>query len=166
MFQFDMPSEGATQIMVGLDARATSLEATDAKMEMMEQVVYETTESWFDTHGEGRWPPNAPSTLASKRRKGQGADPLVATGDFKDSATSAHGPHSFEMRVSDGVAFGVDWENGGWQIPVVQFYGTHNAGASHDVTIPARPAWPAHDSVAYTDMREKMRMVMFGRAVL
>jgi phage gpG-like protein len=54
---------------------------------------------WFDTAGFGTWPPLAESTVAEKERLGFPSDPLVRTGNLRDSLVDP----SRAMRVGRNV---------------------------------------------------------------
>lgn len=98
--------------------------------------VREKTRQRFEARGFGEWPALAESTVARKVSSGY-ADPtrqLYATGDLFESVTSAHGPYSFTTLNDTWIAFGVDWQVGGWQIPVILSEGNDR--------IPARPIYP------------------------
>src|ERR1700756_5745233 len=156
-------SVGATEILVKNAAREARLLDMEPELMAATDLVYEATRQWYDSRGGGSWPPLAASTIARKAIQGY-ADPerpLYAEGNLYESATSPNGPHSFRLPVGlQGVVIGVDWAEGGWQIPVVHFYGTTTAGRNHDVTIPARPIWPRAASGEYAAMREAITALM------
>lgn len=120
--QVDMIADRLTDFRVPLTAAAS--------------FVREKTRERFEARGFGEWPPLAEATVARKVSSGY-ADPsrqLYATGNLFESVTSAHGPYSFTTLNDTWIAFGVDWQNGGWQIPVILSEG--------DDRIPARPIYP------------------------
>ncbi len=159
----DVTTSGATSILVGLDARAKRLIDLEPELTEAMGVVYEATREWYDSDGEGEWPPLAASTVADKVSQGY-ADPerpLYADGNLYESATSPYGPYSFHLLAGlNGIVFGVDWARGRWQIPVVHFYGTSDAGKDHNVRIPARPIWPRPGSASYLAMMDKLNELM------
>jgi phage gpG-like protein len=79
---FDPPVEF---ILRQTGAFRRSLENLEPLWARVAPLMAEIEERWFDTGGDGSWPPLAESTLAQKARRGFPADPLVATGDLKDS---------------------------------------------------------------------------------
>lgn len=111
---------------------------TDFRVPLTEATAFvrERTRQRFEARGFGEWPVLAESTVVRKVSQGY-PDPtrqLYATGDLFESVTSAHGPYSFTMMHDTWAAIGVDWQSGGWQIPVVLSEG--------DDRIPARPIYP------------------------
>jgi hypothetical protein len=159
----DVVSTGVTEALIRLNAKATRLSDLSPELEKATELVYSATRAWYDSDGGGRWPPLAASTIRSKQHRGSASPerPLYDTGKLYESATSPSGPYSFKMWTGlNAVVIGVDWERGGWQIPVVHFYGTHTAGRGHSTTIPARPIWPDHDSMEYLTMRESLTELM------
>jgi hypothetical protein len=118
---------------------------------------------WYDSDGGGTWPQLAESTVQRKASQGYSDPerPLFAEGNLYESATSPNGPYSFKMMAGmQSVVLGVDWSRGRWQIPVVHFYGTTDAGRDHNTVIPARPIWPSHDSAEYAEMRAAITVLM------
>lgn len=94
--------------------------------EAMAVVVYEHERQWFDSSG-GDWAELAPSTQASKRRRGYPPDkPLIAAGTLQDSASSPTGEWSVQLITGDFMQLGIDWEKDGWQIPVILSEGREN----------------------------------------
>lgn len=59
----------------------------DPLWELVKPVVAETEKQQFETAGHGEWPALAPVTLEIKERHGWPLDPLVRTGDLKNSLT-------------------------------------------------------------------------------
>ena len=53
--------------------------------EAFKPIMSEVERRQFDTHGDGSWPPLAETTLAQKEAHGWPSDPLVRTGDLKES---------------------------------------------------------------------------------
>jgi hypothetical protein len=160
---FGLQSTGASQILAGLalhEARAADI---GERLEAASDLIYEETKHRFDTEGDGEWPPLAESTVASKESAGYGepSKPLVAEGNLFESATSPYGPYSQRIRTDNAeaqqIVMLVDWENDGWQIPVVQTEGTDDAGVGHHTRIPARPIWPPAEQ-----MREPVRAILFA----
>src|SRR5262249_15695179 len=56
--------------------------------ELVKPVAADVEEQQFATQGEGAWPPLAESTIARKEAGGWPLDPLVRTGDLKESLTN------------------------------------------------------------------------------
>jgi hypothetical protein len=86
-----------------------------------------TTEEQFSSRGRRwrtPWRPLAQSTRAEKRRKGWLSDPLVRTGDLRESITRR--PLSIERIFADGLIAGTN-------ASVAHF---HHGGTKH---MPARP---------------------------
>jgi hypothetical protein len=149
-------SVGATEIVLRAKTRAARLTDLTPELEAGTELIYEATRQWYDSAGDGTWPQLAESTIQRKASQGF-AEPeriLYAEGNLYESATSPSGPYSFRTTTGQNdVLIGVDWNEDGWQIPVVHYYGTDNAGASHNVHIPARPIWPAETSHEAEEMR-------------
>ena len=159
----EIASTGVTEALVRNNARIARLSNLEPELMAGTEAIYAATESWYDSQGDGSWPKLAPSTIASKVSQGYSDPerPLYAEGNLRESATSPNGPRSFRMLVGlQGVVIGVDWDRGGWQIPVVLSRGTDNAGRDHNVRIPPRPIWPGHDSLEYGAMRAKITLLM------
>jgi hypothetical protein len=158
---------GVTEALVRMDARIKRMSDPEPVLDAMSDRVYEATARWYDSDGAGTWPALAASTIARKTSRGS-ADPgrpLYDTGSLYQSATSPSGPYSFKMHPNPWeVVIGVDWALGGWQIPVVHFYGTQTAGAGNATVIPPRPIWPAHGSSDYAQMRVEMTELMMHGA--
>lgn len=76
---------------------AIELEDLDPLWNRIEPAMAQIEQDQFETRGHGGWPPLAPSTLADKARHGYPEDPLVRTGDLKESLTNpavaAHRTH-------------------------------------------------------------------------
>jgi hypothetical protein len=117
---------------------------TDFRLPLTTAAAYvrEQTRQRFEARGFGEWPPLAESTVARKKSKGAPDPPrqLYEFGDLYESVSSAHGPYSFTVLEPTFVLIGVDWQRGGWQIPVLLSEGTPR--------MPARPIWPPHYQVA------------------
>jgi hypothetical protein len=163
MTEIIVTSSGATEILVGLDARIAKLTDMDSLLESATDIVYDATEQWFESAGEGTWPELAESTVTSKATQGYSdpGKPLYAAGNLFQSVTSPNGPYSFRVHSStSSISIGADWEEGGYQIPVVLSEGTDSAGPAHNVRIPARPIWPQHGSGAYSDMMSNIAKLM------
>jgi phage gpG-like protein len=56
--------------------------------ELVKPIAARVEEDQFSTQGEGAWPALAESTIARKESGGWPMDPLVRTGDLKDSLTN------------------------------------------------------------------------------
>lgn len=129
---------------------ASRLTDFSVPLEQAAKLVREETRQRFEMRGLGEWPPLAESTVARKVSAGY-PDPtrqLYAEGNLFESATSPNGPYSFTHRGLTWVHIGVDWTEGGWQIPLVLSEGAGaggrfpgRAGAS-SWRIPARPIYP------------------------
>jgi hypothetical protein len=132
----DITSIGATKILVGMTARMARLADLYPEMEQASELFYDETRAWYDSRGDGTWAPLAASTIAAKISQGRSdpGRPLYAEGNLRESATSASGPYSYRIIDHRSVIMGVDWDVGGWQIPMILSYG--------DSRIPARPIWP------------------------
>jgi hypothetical protein len=57
----------------------------DPLWELFKPIMSDIEQRQFDTQGDGQWPPLADSTVLEKERLGFPADPLVRSGDLKDS---------------------------------------------------------------------------------
>ena len=144
-------SEGATQILAANRRRIERLQDLRAPLMEATEVVYTGIREWYDSQGEGTWPPLAESTIARKASQGYSSPsrPLYAEGNLYESATSPSGPYSFRTPIGNhSVVLGVDWQKGGWQIPVVLSRGTTTAGRGNRTRIPARRIYPPLGSIA------------------
>jgi hypothetical protein len=154
---------GITEALVRNQLRMRRLEDMTPEMDAAGGAVYAATRSWMESNGDGSWPPLAASTIARKAAQGYGDPerPLYAEGNLFDSATSPSGVHAFHINLSEhSLVLGVDWAEGGWQIPTVLHSGTTTAGRDHNVTIPARPIWPGLGSSQYSEMRAAITALM------
>jgi hypothetical protein len=148
--QVDITSTGVTQAQLGLRARMLRLEDLRPEMETASDLFYEATRSWYESDGSGTWPALAESTVAQKASQGAGdpGRPLFAEGNLFASATSPSGPYSVHAITGHSALMAVDWNEGGWQIPMVQALGTDPLGpfprGNHPASwrIPPRPIWP------------------------
>lgn len=61
---------------------------------------------WFDTHGDGTWPPLAESTRALRAKQGRPATPLVLSGDLRRSLTVKRGSRSIRTQTRRQMRFG------------------------------------------------------------
>lgn len=71
----------------------------------------------FDTQGQGQWPPLAESTLAQKSAHGWPLDPLIRTGELKDSVTTtsrAAKRHGQSMEWGTDVPYAGYHQDGGY----------------------------------------------------
>lgn len=121
--------------------------------------------SWGAVSGDP-WEHLAASTVRSKRSKGYLTPewPLVATGDMMASATSSEGPFSEGETLESEAWLGVDWEENGYQIPVLhqegvpwrivhrraytRADGTRVGATSYLWHLPARPIFTVTDELA------------------
>ena len=73
----------------------------------------------FETRGFGQWAPLRERTLANKRRLGQPADPLVATGELRRSLTSLEGIRRtrFTLTFQSPVPYSIYHELGTQRMP-------------------------------------------------
>src|ERR1700729_2375132 len=119
-------STGASQMVARLELLAVHAEEISDRLDKASDLIYGETAHRFDTEGDGTWPPLAESTVTKKESQGYGepAKPLYAEGNLYESATSPNGPYSARLHTDSAgtqqVVMLVDWENDGWQIPVVQ----------------------------------------------
>ena len=168
MISFQAPARAQIEISV---ARVTrSLEKMDKRLEASADVVRKYTAQRFEARGFGEWPELAPATIQAKERTGAD-DPerqLFETGGLMDaittpggSGTTPDGPSGWQVVDSSPggfsrVAFGVDWDNGGWQIPVL-------LDAGDGVRLPARPIWPTGSEA--DRMKAEIADVLRGKVV-
>jgi hypothetical protein len=121
--------------------------------------------SWGDVSGTP-WEPLAASTIREKEAHHYPAPgwPLVATGALMASATTSEGPFSEGEVLEQEAWLGVDWEEGGYQIPVLHQEGvpwtevhrrayTRADGVEVGATsymwhLPARPIFTVTDELA------------------
>jgi hypothetical protein len=158
MIRVEITSTGVTQALLRMDARIVRMSDHSNELEAATEIVYEATRQWYDGDGGGEWPQLAESTVNRKASQGYSDPerPLYASGNLYESATSSTGPLSFKMHPGpDSILIGVEWQNGGWQIPVLLSDGTSR--------MPARPIWPGHASTEYSEMRRKLTDLMMHR---
>lgn len=156
--RFVVTSSGVTECLLRNRARMARLQDLRPEMEKASELIYEHTARWFDSRGEGTWPDLADSTVAGKVSQGYAEPerPLYAEGNLRESVTSPSGPYSSVVYPHDGVVVSVDWDVGGWQIPVVLSEGTTTAGVGHTTVIPPRPIWPVTGSQADLNLRKEV----------
>jgi hypothetical protein len=160
---FGLQTVGATQMLATLDAQIAHLAGLDARLDKASDLVYQETAHRFDTEADGEWSGLTESTIAKKESQGYGepAQALYAEGNLYESATSPNGPYSDRLHIDSATAkqvvMLVDWENDGWQIPVVLSEGTETAGVDHNIEIPIRPIWPPAEQ-----MREPVGKILLG----
>jgi hypothetical protein len=132
-------------VLARLDALTVALRDMSGALERATDVVYEHTRQWYETAGGETWPPLAESTIQRKASEGypDPERPLFAEGNLFESATSPYGPYSFRIIEPHRAVIGVDWEQDGWQIPVVLAAGNDQDGGN----IPARPIWHVDDEL-------------------
>lgn len=121
------------------------------------KLIREETRMRFEARGFNEWPALSESTVARKIAKGysQPTRQLYGEGDLFESATSAHGPHSYTVLTSHRIIVGVDWQQNGWQLAAVLSEGTEGTtgyrgkrgvfprgGHSAAWGIPPRPIYP------------------------
>lgn len=148
--EIDIKSIGATAIRIGMDARIARLHDLGHALEHASDMFYAEVRTWYDSNGDGTWAPLADSTVASKTSQGAGdpARPLYLEGNLYESATSPSGPWSYRIVEHDKVVMGIDWDEGGYQIPMILSHGAGEGGmfpsGAHgpNWSIPARPIWP------------------------
>lgn len=158
-------SEGATEIVQRMNARIARLHDMRPELIRAAEIVHEGTRQWYDSRGEGTWPELAESTIERKASAGypEPERPLFAEGNLYESVTSLAGPYAFMVMPDDHtVVIGADWDEGGWQIPVVLSEGTENAGAGHNTRIPPRPIWPTLGSLADTFLRTEIGTIFLA----
>jgi hypothetical protein len=146
------------QIDVAVERWTRSITKAHRRLERATEIVYEYTRQRFDLEGMGEWPQLAEATVMRKISEGF-ANPeriLYAEGNLYESMTSANGPYSFRVIDDTRAIIGVDWENGGWQIPLLLHEG------SSDGRLPARPMWPT--GVALEEMKRDIGHVLHGIA--
>lgn len=128
--------------------KLTAIEGSLADMhdalEAATEIVYEHERQLFDSWGDGHWPPLAESTIQRKAAQGYGEPqrPLYAMGNLFESVTSPHGPYSTREITDHQAVIGVDWDNNGYQIPVLHQEGT--------ATMPARPIFTLDDQLVHS----------------
>ncbi len=142
---------GTDEIVAAIDAKLARLADLTVPLTEATGIVYEQTRQHFESAGDGQWPPLAESTIARKASQGV-AEPeraLYASGNLFESATSPSGPYStIEHPSPHSVVMGIDWDEDGWQIPMVLSQGTSTAGRGHHTVIPGRPIWAPIEAVA------------------
>lgn len=148
MIGMGMRTSGFSQADIRLSERIAALQDMRPEMELAAGILYEQTRQHFDSQGGGLWPPLAPATVRRKTNAGFG-DPeraLFEHGDLYESVTSPTGPYSYMVfPTNHSVVVGVDWEEGGWQIPMVLSQGAGMGGGfpgRGNWVLPARPIWP------------------------
>lgn len=136
---------GVDEAMLVLRQRMARLADMTIPLAKATGVVYEATRQHYETND---WPPLAESTIARKASQGYAEPdrPLYAEGNLFESATSPSGPYSTVVHPTPhSVVLGIDWDVGGWQIPMVLSEGTQTAGRGHSTVIPSRPIWAPVD---------------------
>jgi phage gpG-like protein len=81
---FEPPVEFILQQTGAFQAALLDLEVL---WELFKPIMSEIEEQQFDSHGAGAWPSLSESTLEQKGRGGWPSDPLVRSGDLKNSLT-------------------------------------------------------------------------------
>jgi phage gpG-like protein len=81
------------------------LEDLDGLWDRFSRVLPDIFRSWFSSHGDGTWPPLAPSTIAEKSKQGYPPDPLVRTGTMRAHLLD---PNYAVERSHDSFAWGTD----------------------------------------------------------
>lgn len=142
---------GTDEIIAALDAKLARLANLAVPLAEATTIIYEATRQHFESAGDGAWPPLAESTVARKASQGM-AEPekaLYASGNLFESATSPSGPYSTVTHpTTHSVVMGIDWDEDGWQLPMVLSQGTDTAGRGHHTRIPSRPIWAPTTEVA------------------
>lgn len=137
-------SVGVTEALVRNRMRMARLEDLGVELDAAANEFYAAEEVWYSSQGEGSWAPLAASTVDAKSRAGT-PDPeraLYAWGNLFQSVISSTGPYSVKQHIDPwSILIAADWDEGGWQIPVVLSEGTTTAGRGHHTHIPARPIW-------------------------
>lgn len=157
-------SVGATEILVRNEERIRRLTDLRPEMDAAVSIVRENTQSWYDSDGAGTWAPLAQSTIDRKTSTGY-PDPeriLYAEGNLYESVVSDAGPYSSKVTSSHEAIITVDWEENGYQIPVVLSEGTNSAGRGNTTVIPARPIWPEDGSIDDTAIRAEIGALLIG----
>lgn len=155
-------SVGATEILVHNRERAARLVDVEPILIEGTKILYEQVRQWYDSEGNGSWPQLAEATVARKASQGlaEPEKPLFAEGNLYESVTSPSGPYSFRHPAPQGVIVGADWNEDGWQIPVVLSEGTDNSGRGNSTRIPPRPIWPAESSQEGQHIKEEIGLLL------
>jgi hypothetical protein len=147
-------SQGSEAMISGLEDYMTRIATIQEVMDEAAALVYEATEFWMESNGDGTWPALAGATIkkrvtAQKKGRFTSSDlyrPLYVTGELFHSAIGPGGPYSRAELTEDGIILGIEWEKDGYNIAEVLARGTDNSGPGGATKIPARPIWPPTDS--------------------